>query len=194
MRPRVLSSALVSAVALPAVALPALMLGPAHHGPTPAFGISKAVHLVTTAVGTITKPARPAPHKHVSHARKHPAAPRFVVINCAGASVVRPRAFGLACADGNDNLSKLKWTVWSPGFATATGTQTMNDCTPNCASGKYRSYPVRVVLWGTSTVPRHSAQRRYTMITLLYTGKQPSVYNGGTKIAGPPSVTGGLWS
>jgi len=192
MRSRILSSAIV-----PAVALPALALGAGHHGPTaPGFGITRAVHVVTTTVGSITKPAVPAAHRHSSPAVKHSRRPviRYVVVSCSGASVVRPRTFRLACADGNDYLSKLNWTVWSPSFATATGTQTMNDCTPSCANGKFRSYPVRVILWGSAGVPHRPAQRRYAMITLLYTGTQPSVYDGATRMAGPPSVTGGLWS
>lgn len=185
----------LSSVIAPAVAIPALVLGTAHHAPVPGFGITKAVRLVTTTVGSITSPARlAAPRKHVARAPKRTAGPRLVVVDCAGASVVEPRTFQLACADGNDNLSKLNWSAWSAGFATATGIQTMNDCTPTCANGKFRGYPVRVILWGSAAVPRHPAQRRYAMITLLYTGKQPSVSDGSAKMAGPPSVTGGLWS
>src|SRR5713226_4038320 len=46
-----------------------------------------------------------------------------VVINCQGQPQVRPGSFTLACADGNDYLSSLSWTSWTPGLASATGVQ-----------------------------------------------------------------------
>jgi hypothetical protein len=181
------SRVLASAV-LPAIALPVLAFG---HGPAfPGFGISRAVRLVTSAVSSVAPPASST----ARHAARHPAAIRYVAIDCQSAPVVRPQTFLLACADDGDRLSKLHWTSWGAGYADATGIQTMNDCAPSCAEGKFRSYPVRVILWGSAPVSGHSAERRYQMITLLYTGHQPSVGGGSTEMAGPLSVTGNLWS
>jgi hypothetical protein len=195
----VLSRFLASAV-VPAIALPTLAFGPGHHAPAePGFGIARAVHLVTSAVTSITTSPAFATHRtavrvHRAKARGAVTADRYVVIDCRGNGVVRPGSLELACADANDSLGKLSWTVWSPNFATATGIQTLNDCTPSCAVGKFHTYPVRVILWNSAAVRGHAAERRYTMITLLYSGQTPTVSNGASKIAGPPSVTGNLWS
>src|SRR5216684_6848262 len=76
-----------------------------------------------------------------------------VVINCQGQPQVRPGSFTLACADGNDYLSSLSWTSWTPGLASATGVQHENDCVPYCAAGHFRRYPVDVVFWGSAAAP-----------------------------------------
>lgn len=189
MRSRVLASAI-----MPAMALPALAFGHGGHAPgLPGFGIERAVRLVSSAVSSLT-PAHQPPAWH-SHVTTRPAAgPRYVVIDCTGNAIVRPGTFVLACADGNDSLTGLRWNAWNPGYAAGTGTQRLNNCTPNCAQGKFRDYPVRVIFWGDAKVPGHQAQHRYTMITLLYTGRQPSVGTGSSRMAGPPSVTGDLWN
>jgi hypothetical protein len=117
-----------------------------------------------------------------------------VVIDCRGGSVAMPHTFQLACADGNNYLSNLSWTSWRQGYASATGTQTINDCMPTCARGTFHSYPVAIVLWGSAPVAGHSTQRRYPTITLRYPGTPPPLYFGTTKMAGPPSVTSSLWN
>src|ERR1700736_6495237 len=71
---------------------------------------------------------------------------RTVVINCQGQPQVRPGSFTLACADGNDYLSGLSWTSWTPRLASGYGTQVIDDCLPYCAAGHFHSYPVLVVL------------------------------------------------
>jgi hypothetical protein len=190
MRSRLLSSAV-----FPAIALPALFLSPAHHTPAlPGFGVTRAVHFVTSTVGSVTS-GSPIRHRSVSAATTRAARPRqFVVLNCANRGVIRPRSFQLACADGNDYLSRLHWQAWGQGYATATGTQTMNDCQPSCAQGKFHSYPIRVIFWGGEAVSGHPGEQRYTMVTLLYTGQEPSMPEGSAMVPGPPSVTGNLWN
>ena len=185
-----ISHALTSAV-LPAIALPALAFG---HSPSlPGLGISRAVHLVTSAVGTVAAPPATSTPRHIIRTARHRPLVSYVVIDCQGAPVVRPQTFVLACADGGDRLNKLHWTLWSPGYASATGIQAVNDCAPSCADGKVRDYPIRVILWGNAAVGGHSGERRYQMITLLYTGHQPQVGGGGARMAGPLSETGNLW-
>ena len=99
-----------------------------------------------------------------------------VVLNCQGRPQVRPRGFTLACADGNDYLSGLRWTSWAPGLASATGLQTVNDCVPYCAAGHFHRYPVDAVFWGSAAAG--SGRQRYTRITLLYPGAHPAYVGG----------------
>jgi hypothetical protein len=44
--------------------------------------------------------------------------------------------------DGNDYLTRLSWTSWTPGLASGYGTQVVNDYLPYCAAGHFDSYPV----------------------------------------------------
>lgn len=106
-----------------------------------------------------------------------------VVPNCQGKAQVRPGSYILACADANDYLAKLSWTSWTPGLASATGVQQENNCTPDCASGHFRGYPVDVIFWGSAAV--HPGEVRYTKVTLLYPGARPP-YAGHQ---GPATVT-----
>ncbi len=110
---------------------------------------------------------------------------RTVVINCQGQPQVRPGSFTLACADGNDYLSSLSWTSWTPGLASATGVQHENDCVPYCAAGHFRRYPVDVVFWGSAAAPGGPGSQRYTKVTLLYPGARPAYYGH----QGPATLT-----
>ena len=116
-------------------------------------------------------------------------AERTVVISCLGRPEARPGSLTLACADGNDYLTGLSWTSWSPRLASGYGTQMENDCTPYCAAGHFHRYPVLVVLWGSAAVQNSPGTLRYTKITLIYTGARPKFFNGS-----PGTVTDSLWS
>jgi hypothetical protein len=116
-------------------------------------------------------------------------AERTVVISCLGRLEARPRSFTLACADGNDYLSGLSWSSWTPRLASGYGTQVVNDCLPYCAVGHFHSYPVLVVLWGRAALRGNPGTLRYTKITLIDTGARPKVLGGY-----PGTVTETLWA
>jgi len=116
-------------------------------------------------------------------------AERTVVISCLGRPEARPPSFTLACADGNDHLTRLSWTSWTPRLASGYGTQVVNDCLPYCAVGHFHSYPVLVVLWGRAALRGNPGTLRYTKITLVYTGARPKVLGGY-----PGTVTATLWA
>jgi hypothetical protein len=77
---------------------------------------------------------------------------RRVVGNCTK-SQVQPSSIILACADANAALTKLRWTSFGGGSARATGSYTANDCTPNCAAGKFHSSPITLTLSGAKACP-----------------------------------------
>jgi len=60
---------------------------------------------------------------------------------------VRPKQI-TDSGDGSGYVRDLVWSGWGSPQATATGTQMVNDCNPNCAEGKYRGYPATVTLAG----------------------------------------------
>jgi len=60
---------------------------------------------------------------------------------------VRPKEIEVS-GDGSGTVTNLVWSDWGAPHATATGTIRLNDCTPNCAEGKFSSYPATVTLAG----------------------------------------------
>ncbi|WP_406180118.1 hypothetical protein [Streptomyces sp. NBC_01006] len=97
-----------------------------------------------------------------------------VVVDCFSQAQVRPQEYLLACGDGNNRLVRLRWDSWGQRTATATGTDMVNDCTPYCAAGRFRAYPVKVTLSHPRPWPDHPDVQRYTSIRLLYTDTAPS--------------------
>jgi hypothetical protein len=72
---------------------------------------------------------------------------------------------------------RCTWTSWTPKLASSYGTFRENDRKPNCAEGHFHHYRSLEVLWGSATVTGHPAERRYTKLTVIFTGKmRPPVY------------------
>jgi len=116
-----------------------------------------------------------------------------VVVDCIGGAQTRPGSFILACADAGDVLTGLHWTSWE-NQAFGTGTEKINDCTPNCADGKFISYPALVVLWRPEPRPGHPGQRYFSRVTRIYTGTRPPLQDcQGTKTCYPLTSTSDLW-
>jgi hypothetical protein len=115
-----------------------------------------------------------------------------VVFNCLNRAQVRPSSYVLTCADGNNYLSGLSYSSWTPAYAAASGKQTENDCIPSCAQGKFHSYPALVVFWRSEPVPHHPGEKYFTRITVLYPGARPPVYQNGKLVPGPQTWTGTL--
>ena len=87
------------------------------------------------------------------------------VMTCGGTTVVKPKAYTIACADANSYLVKLHWTVWVSGGARATGILSENTCTPSCAAGTFVSHAAKVSLSGAKTTAHGYL---YTRLTLSY--------------------------
>ncbi|MBW4076970.1 MAG: hypothetical protein HIU84_00345 [Acidobacteria bacterium] len=66
------------------------------------------------------------------------------IYDCSTTSSVAPSSMVLTCADANTLVKNLRWSGWGEPTATATGLGSWNDCTPNCASGKWKSAPVTI--------------------------------------------------
>jgi hypothetical protein len=124
-------------------------------------------------------------------ATAHPAAgtaPRLyseqmVMFDCPGqASQVKPTSYVTFCADGGDIYVKMHWISWSPQLASATSVLGVNNCTPNCASGHIKNYPVLNVLWGSAAVPGHPGELAYTHMTVIFTGAKPGGFSQTTTI------------
>jgi hypothetical protein len=97
-----------------------------------------------------------------------------VVLDCQGARQTKPRTYVLACGDGNNYLTGLRWTAWRAGSATARGTDVANDCVPYCAAGHFHSYPASVVLDRPKPWTGHTGVDRFSRLTLHYPGTRPA--------------------
>jgi hypothetical protein len=119
----------------------------------------------------------PATHATASTPAATAKTPRYVVLDCSYKPVVAPSSLIVTCADAGIGLRDLHWTSWTPKLASGYGTFWENDCTPNCAEGHFHSYPSLEMLWGSAAVKGHPADRRYTELTVIFTGKtRPPVY------------------
>jgi hypothetical protein len=118
-----------------------------------------------------------------------------VVVNCLFREQTRPSDFILTCADAGDVLAHLHWVSWGPTAAFATGTEQINDCTPDCAAGKFINYPVLVDLWRPESLPHHPGQLYFSRVTRVYTSNRPPLYFcNGKHTCYPQTATFDLWS
>ncbi|MGW1773912.1 hypothetical protein [Streptomyces sp. NPDC002104] len=148
-------------------------------GGRPAHASRRTVRTATllcalAALTAAVLPASAAPSPRAgATASAAPAPDPVVVVDCSSQAQTRPAEYVLACGDGNNRLVGLRWSTWGPGSATATGTDMVNDCRPYCAAGRFRPYPVKVVLGDPQAWPDHPDLRRFTTIRLLYTDTAP---------------------
>jgi hypothetical protein len=118
-------------------------------------------------------------------------APKFVLLGCNHNAEVAPSGIS-NCGDGAVGEQGLHWTSWTSHLASGYGTYFLNDCTPTCAGGHFHTYPATVVLWGSAAVSGHPSERKYTEMTLIFTGTRPpfsQVVNGKTVVTHPVTLT-----
>ena len=58
----------------------------------------------------------------------------------------KPEAVTLTCADGGISVQDIKWDIWRASGASGTGVHTVNQCDPDCVTGKWIEAPVEVRL------------------------------------------------
>jgi hypothetical protein len=90
--------------------------------------------------------------------------------DCRGHLHVKPQEIVLACADANFSAARLTWTGWGQATAYAQGLAGYNDCSPSCAAGGYRFYPVVLIADGRQQCSRTTA---YARIQYAFIGTSP---------------------
>jgi hypothetical protein len=118
-------------------------------------------------------------------------APKFVLLGCNDNAEVAPSSIS-NCGDGAVGLTGLHWTSWTSHLASGYGTYFLNDCTPTCVGGHFHTYPALVALWGSAAVKGHPSERKYTQMTLVFTGTRPPAYqvvNGKIVVTHPVTLT-----
>jgi hypothetical protein len=104
-----------------------------------------------------------------SAATSRPVTSSVVIVDCASKGVVKPSQYYVACTGGGPQLTKLHWVSWK-GVAFGSGTEVLDNCSPNCVSGAHYRYPVLLTLWRAKTRPGHGDQQYFTRMTLIETG------------------------
>lgn len=120
-----------------------------------------------TALATAVAPASASAGSRLSPGH-------VVAVDCFSKSQVRPGDFLLACGDGNNRLTELRWSSWGPTSAVGRGLDVVNDCQPYCAAGTFHSYPVTVKLDRPETWQKHPELQHFTRLQLVYTDGRPA--------------------
>lgn len=137
------------------------------------------------ALGAAALPASASTVASASASADSPVRSPTVIVDCFSHPHVRPGRFLLACGDGNNSLTLLRWSRWGPDSAVATGRDVANDCVPYCAAGTFHSYRVTVRLDRAAPWMKHPHQRHYTRLHMVYTDVTPP--------QAPRDVTYKLW-
>jgi hypothetical protein len=119
-----------------------------------AAGCQSASSTVVGAGQTSAAPSAPASPAQVAGSPKAapPSAPAVVYL-AEGGSVTGLAVHAPACksgcmlsGDSTTSLWDMTWSSWNPAEAVGTGTEKLNDCTPDCAAGTLHPVPVKVTL------------------------------------------------
>src|SRR6202042_2685424 len=147
-----------------------------------------AILLSVAVAGCASSPTR-ATDTALTTRNAPAASAKTVVVNCQFKPQTRPSSFILTCADANDVLAHLHWVSWGSGAAFATGIEQINNCTPNCAAGKFVNYPVLVTLWRPEPLRGHPGTFYFSRAT-----RPPLSFCNGTHTCYPQTATFDLWS
>ena len=101
-----------------------------------------------------------------------------VVGNCDH-SQVKPKSIILACADVNEYVNKISWKTFGGATASGSGTFVANTCTPNCAAGKFKDYPVTLTL--SEPKPCFDQKDDYRLIAITFLANRPPTTPAHTK-------------
>jgi hypothetical protein len=159
---------------------------------SPVASSSSASSSSASPAGSAT-PSAPAPAATASSpaasspAASSPAADSAVLFDCLGHGQVEPADYILTCADANSVLDHLTWISWTAQQAVAAGDHELNNCTPNCAEGKFIHYPAIVTLWRSEPVSGHPGERYFTKIKVRYTGPRPPAYTSNGQLVQHPA-------
>jgi hypothetical protein len=94
--------------------------------------------------------------------------------NC-GKPTYKPTSIVVTCADANSRITGIRWQSYGTKAASGTGTAKINACKPNCAAGRFKSYPVLVTL----NRPKNCGKvTQFTRLLETFTRSRPS---GSTK-------------
>lgn len=90
---------------------------------------------------------------------------------CSHEPSVKPKTVVVSCADDNFYIAGIKWDGWHASAAAGTGVGHVNNCTPNCAAGKFKTYPVSITFSDPVTCVK--GRREYARVSWHWTATKP---------------------
>jgi hypothetical protein len=148
-----------------------------------------------------SSPSRPATAVPVSGPATATGAPSGPVVYLAeGGSVGGTPLHAPACeagcqlsGDGTTSLWDMTWPTWNSTAAVGTGTEKLDDCTPDCASGTLHAVPVTVTLSKPVLVCVSGRGTRYwTSASFTWPKGLPAAFSGDNAPVNPfdyPGIT-----
>ncbi len=113
-----------------------------------------------------------------------------------GGTVVHTPACKSGCqlsGDGTTSLWNMTWTTWNSTVAAGTGTEKLDDCTPDCAEGTLHPVPVKVTLSRPVMVCVAGTGRWFwTRVSFTWPTGLPAAFSGGNAPLNPfdyPGIT-----
>jgi hypothetical protein len=113
-----------------------------------------------------------------------------------GGTVVHVPACKTGCQLSGDStawLFDMTWPTWNSTVAVGTGTEKLDDCTPNCAAGQLRAVPVRVTLSRPVMVCVSGTGKWFwTRLSFIWPDGLPAAFSGGNAPLNPfdyPDIT-----
>jgi hypothetical protein len=93
--------------------------------------------------------------------------------------------------DGTVALWNMTWSSWNSAEAVGTGTEKLDDCTPNCAAGTLHAVAVKVVLSHPVLVCAGGKGTWYwTSTSFTWPSGLPAVFSGGDAPSNPFTYSG----
>jgi hypothetical protein len=107
---------------------------------------------------------------------------RVYVSSCAK-TFYKPKSITISCGDGGDVLKRLEWRSWTTAKASGHGTDYVNQCQPDCVSGKLKQTPAKVVL--STPVRCHGLRHKvFKLARLTPTGQKAQTVELGCPMTG----------
>jgi hypothetical protein len=106
-----------------------------------------------------------------------------------GGTNVRAPACAAGCplsGDGTTSLWDMTWPTWNSAVAAGTGTEKLDDCTPNCAAGTLHAVRVAVTLSRPVMVCVAGTGRWFwTRVSFTWPDGLPAAFSGGNAPLNP---------
>jgi hypothetical protein len=113
-----------------------------------------------------------------------------------GGTVVHAPACEAGCplsGDGTTSLWDMTWRTWNSAVAAGSGTEKLDDCTPDCATGTLHAVPVSVVLSRPAMRCVSGTGRWFwTRVSFTWPAGLPAAFSGGNAPVNPfdyPDIT-----
>jgi hypothetical protein len=154
--------------------------------------------LASTASSALsTTPSSSAPFSAARAVSTTPSSAAVVYLaegGSVGGTAVHAPACQTGCqlsGDGTTSLWDMTWATWNSTVAVGTGTEKLDDCTPDCAAGTLHPVPVKVTLSRPVMVcVSDTGKWFWTRVSFIWPAGLPAAFSGGNAPLNPFDYSG----